>query len=328
MKITIPALALELGGGTRALVRIGQGLTDRGHEVTLLVPEGAPVHWEVPIPLQRVPEITAAAFSPTDIILANFWPTVQPAYESGAGKVVRLSLGYEPLWVTDAEAARNTYRLPLPTLAISQWQADLIANETGCPTTVIPLGIEPLFKPPTANTNRQGLLYLWRHRTQGYTFKGAGDLVRALGTIYRHVPQLHLRIVTPVPIPPELPYDAEVIVAPTDAELATLYQQAAVFVSTSWFEAFSMAPLEAMACGAPVVTTDCGGVREYARHGDNCLLVPPRSATALAAAIVQSLQDRTLAKRLGTAGTQTALAWTWDRTTSHIEAALLQAVQE
>src|SRR6185436_10803566 len=42
------------------------------------------------------------------------------------------------------------------------------------------------------------------------------------------------------------------------------------------FQAFGLPALEAMACGAVSVLTDAGGIREYARHEENCLLVAPR----------------------------------------------------
>ena len=75
-------------------------------------------------------------------------------------------------------------------------------------------------------------------------------------------------------------------------------RRANVFVYASWYEGFGLPPLEAMACGVPVVTTDCGGVLEYAIDGYNSLVTPIRDPTALAQAIQRLLSDRHLAAQL------------------------------
>ncbi|MCY4120448.1 MAG: glycosyltransferase family 4 protein, partial [Acidobacteria bacterium] len=64
--------------------------------------------------------------------------------------------------------------------------------------------------------------------------------------------------------------------------------------------------IEAAACGRPIVTTDMPGCREIGRDGVNALLVPPRDAGALAAAISRLADDPSLRARLGAAGRRIA----------------------
>ena len=56
--------------------------------------------------------------------------------------------------------------------------------------------------------------------------------------------------------------------------LAELYSSADIFLFTSYAESFGLPPLEAMACGTTVVTTDCKGNRDYAIGEYNCLIRP------------------------------------------------------
>jgi glycosyltransferase involved in cell wall biosynthesis len=78
-----------------------------------------------------------------------------------------------------------------------------------------------------------------------------------------------------------------------------------IFVFPSRVEGFGLPPLEAMARGATVVLSDCGGVREYAEPEHNCILVPPGDAEAIAAG-VRRLADPELRARLARAGRETA----------------------
>jgi hypothetical protein len=80
------------------------------------------------------------------------------------------------------------------------------------------------------------------------------------------------------------------------------YDAALVFAVGSWFEGFCQPGLEALACGVPLVTTDNGGCREYALDEQTALVVPPRDAPAMAAAIERLLEDDTLAKQLAANG--------------------------
>jgi glycosyltransferase involved in cell wall biosynthesis len=75
-----------------------------------------------------------------------------------------------------------------------------------------------------------------------------------------------------------------------------------VFVSASWAESFPYSILEAMAARLPVIATDVGGCAEAVEHGSTGLVVPPRDPDALAAAIVELLEDPERRRRMGEAG--------------------------
>jgi L-malate glycosyltransferase len=75
-----------------------------------------------------------------------------------------------------------------------------------------------------------------------------------------------------------------------------------LFVMSSVTEGLGTSLLDAMACRRAIVATRAGGIPEIVEHGVNGLLVPPRDAAALAAAIVRALGDEGLRARMGEAG--------------------------
>jgi glycosyltransferase involved in cell wall biosynthesis len=80
-----------------------------------------------------------------------------------------------------------------------------------------------------------------------------------------------------------------------------------VCLPTYYREGVPKVLIEAAACGVPIVTTDTPGCRDIVRDGENGVLIPPRDAGALAAALRALLGDAALRARMGTRGRQRAL---------------------
>jgi D-inositol-3-phosphate glycosyltransferase len=76
------------------------------------------------------------------------------------------------------------------------------------------------------------------------------------------------------------------------------FSAADVFVSTPWYEPFGMTPVEAMACGTPVVGSNVGGIKFTVRDGETGYLVPPRDPRALAERIAHLLGNPRLLQAL------------------------------
>ena len=69
------------------------------------------------------------------------------------------------------------------------------------------------------------------------------------------------------------------------------YRSADVLAAAPWYEPFGLTPLEAMACGVPVVATAVGGLIDTVVDGVTGDLVPPRDPRALGAALRRLLAD-------------------------------------
>jgi glycosyltransferase involved in cell wall biosynthesis len=96
------------------------------------------------------------------------------------------------------------------------------------------------------------------------------------------------------------------------ADLPALYAGATVVAYPSRYEGFGLPPLEAMACGAPVVATRVGALPETL--ADAARLVPPRDAPALRAALRELLHDEQARHTLVAAGLDRAKAFSWSAT--------------
>jgi glycosyltransferase involved in cell wall biosynthesis len=88
-------------------------------------------------------------------------------------------------------------------------------------------------------------------------------------------------------------------------EIRKYYGAADVFVTVPWYEPFGITPLEAMACGRPVIGAKVGGIQFSVRDGETGFHVPPRDPSAIADKLLMLYRDAALRERLGAQ----ALAW-------------------
>jgi D-inositol-3-phosphate glycosyltransferase len=142
--------------------------------------------------------------------------------------------------------------------------------------------------------------------------KGVDNVIRALGEIKDQHPKLKLLVVggesdcADPALTPEigrlqqlaeaLGIEQQVIFTgrKTRALLKYYYAAADVFISTPWYEPFGITPLEAMACGTPVIGSNVGGIKYSVVHNRTGFLVPPREPQLLAEKITQLFSNEVL----------------------------------
>jgi glycosyltransferase involved in cell wall biosynthesis len=181
--------------------------------------------------------------------------------------------------------------------------------ETGF--TVVHYGIEPGAEPAAYAGGAPRLACVGRL----VPVKGHATLLRAFAEARAAMPALELDVVGTGPLDGELRalsarlgVEEAVRFRGHVAQVARVYEEAAVVVVPSLGEGFGMVALEAMERGRPVVASAVGGLPEIVAHGETGLLVPPGDVGALASALVELASDHARAAACGEAGRRRAVA--------------------
>lgn len=157
--------------------------------------------------------------------------------------------------------------------------------------------------------------------------KGGPTLVTAFQSVKQQIPDARLKIVGTAP---QIKGPGIEILGniPDRAVISDLYAHAAIFCMPSSYEPYGFAFLEAMAHGVPCVGTRIGAIPEIIEEGRTGLLVPPRDAGSLAAALVRILRNPQLAETLGAAGRRRVKReFTWDRVVDRMNLELMKAAR-
>jgi glycosyltransferase involved in cell wall biosynthesis len=219
----------------------------------------------------------------------------------------------------------KTYTLPMIKIAISDWIAQQMAKDSLANGTVIVL---------KHYSSNQGQFYIQVDQNLKANeeikkilcipinkwWKGFDDFIRSINILYqRGIRNIEIWLMSKENVDySKINFKCRVFSPESDAEVRKIYSTADVFVSSSIFEGFCLPPLEAMACGTPVVTTDSGGVRQYAKDRYNALVVPSQHPEHLADAINLILHDATLSDSLIQNGLETAGEYTVEKMTEEL----------
>lgn len=139
--------------------------------------------------------------------------------------------------------------------------------------------------------------------------KGHKYLIDAASLVVRDVPDARFVILGEGELRPSLErqiknlhLDKHVLLPGFRADILSFIRSFDVFVMSSLHEGLGTSLLDAMALSKPTVASDTGGMPEVVSHGETGLLVPPRDAKELAAAISTLLKDKDRRERMGLAG--------------------------
>ncbi len=348
MKINYTMFGVGLTGGVRVLLEIANRLVERGHEVTITslgyendhkwFPLKAEINYvknlyidrAINFGLKRAFDINlyphqeivklSRDMPDCDINVATFCFSAFSVFSSDKGVPFYHMQHYEPLFFDDAylkKLAEQTYYLPLNKMANSIWLKDQILKKFNYEVPVVNPAIDhSIFYPREVekDTDKVRILCFGKQ----IRWKGFPEALEAMKIIAKKRDDVEF-----IAYGMEKPtYESNVpykfIKAPSDEDLAKLYSSADIMICTSWYESFPLFPLEAMACGIPVITTPFG-TEDYAFHKKNCLVVPPRDPNATADAVLRLIDDESEIEKFKKEGPKIAKKFTWDGTVNRVE---------
>jgi len=122
-------------------------------------------------------------------------------------------------------------------------------------------------------------------------------------------------------------FEIEKYISPSQEKLAEVYRSADIFLSTSLYESYSLPPLEAMASGLAVISTDNGGINTYAEPGNNCLICEQGDLNSMCFALCNLLLNREARESLAKAGRETALKYSIASVAPQLEKCLSRIIK-
>lgn len=366
MKINFVIFGTRLTGGTRFVMEIINALAARSHEMSLLsfgrpkdlkwINLKAKTIWanrSLPQKIFGFLYRKAFGFQPfpeeetrqliklmpdCDINVATISYSGFAVVRSGKGIPFQYYMHYEPL-VREPGYKRKIieecYYLPTRKITNSSWLTKQIKERTGQKAVglVFPAVDHKIFlktkeKQPDLKNRKIKIVSLAKYKW----WKGLPDALKAIKMVRDEGYDVDFltfgNAFDKNTLPQEVRnIDFSFVGSKVNEQLAEFYNDADILISASYFESFPLPPLEAMACGTPVVTT-VYGTEDYAFDHKNALVVEPKKPEKMAEAIIELIENEELYNRLREEGIKTAKTFTWEKVAEQIENIFLKALNE
>ena len=347
-------------GGALVVYQYANGLAQLGHEVTITYARRMPT-WEsfrgttlsqrvrgaargvldafsdcrpdwfeldVRVRVESLPEYDANRLVNADVVVATFWPTAEFAsgLPAGKGKPIYLIQHLED-WAGPRERVLDTWRLPMTKVTVARWlyREGLRMGLSSSELAYVPNAVEHdvFHQASPIETRRPHVAFMYSRAT----WKGAADAIAALESARAEMPTLKATSYGVWRRPDELPEWIDYVRAPSREQLVTgILNKASIFLCSSWSEGWGLPGAEASACGCALVSTDNGGVRDYAVQGTTALLSEPKDVSALASNVISLLKDDARRVEIAQAGRKNVLDFHWERSIASFEHVLMREI--
>ena len=333
-------------GGVKALLQQMKELTAIGHQVNVYlrsdkdkkaIPEWSHLTDE---------DVSAQVVIPTDasfqnhlknedIIILGF-TTLTPEFRDSKIPVVLWEQGSEALYGEYSELMFSNssdrlykhycYRLPVHLLAVSQTIRDILKGVYNRESQFFPNGIDTDFYYPLKQKNNI-VPVIMIVGSPALSFKGLTFALEVLSEISNLGVKFKVWWVSQTEFSlSNAQFGLEKFILPSQEKLAELYRNADIFLSTSLYESFPLPPIEAMASGTAVVSTDNGGINTYAKPGYNCLLCEQGDLNSLCFALSHLLLEPQARNSLALAGRETAMEYSFKNIVPVLEECLYRII--
>ena len=245
-------------------------------------------------------------------------------YSEFKGEKIYFIQGLET-WAAKEEKVLETWRLPFKKIVISQYLFEK-GNQ---------VGILDLVKIPNAIEHQKYKVYNdWHKRDDciimmysNASVKGADYGIRAICDLKELLPDVKIVLFGKVKKPEGLPEGILYYENPEqEFIIKEIYNKAKILLFPSLSEGWGLPAMEAMACGTAVVTTDCGGIRDFAIPNETALVCPVKDVESMKEAMYKLLTNNQLRERLIENALQKVKEYNWDKSTERFLEVINQTV--
>lgn len=202
-------------------------------------------------------------FDDFDIVIATAADTAKFVDSLNVDKKIYLIQDFESGWTLSKEELIETYNYDMTLVVVSKWLKDKISRHTKNKIFYIPNGIDrKIFFDKYKKRNRHSVAMLYHKDFR----KGSDIGIKVLYRLKKNYPDLKVHLFGAPKREEDWPSWITYSQFATSSQVAELMNNSNVFLCTSRYEGFGLTGLESLFCGCTLVTTDCGGVREYASN--------------------------------------------------------------
>lgn len=328
LEITYIMVWTKVCGGSKIILEYASRLAKKGHKINIVTYDEKPTWYLLSdkVNFIRVPnnENIENYIPKSDVVVATSWKCIRKAIESGKGPVAFFEQGGSHLFELDKlskrkkEVVENRIKLVPFIYTVSKYSADKIKEIYGKDSGIVYNALETSVFYPREKERETKDVSITIVGSEDFKFKNISEILEVIRELKCKYP-IRLNWITqtkPVVNKEEGKY---AIVNPKQIVIGDILRDTDIYICNSEYESFGLPTLEAMTCGAAVITTDTGGMRDFVIDGENALVINHHDKCDMKEKIERLINNKSLMKRIAENGMKTASRFNWDNTICDME---------
>lgn len=311
-------------GGSKIILEHANRLTHMGHKVNIISHFPKP-NWftlDTKVNFIQVPweKVLCESIPKCDIIIATYWREIYECIEQKIAPVIYFEQGDYHLFDLNKLDKRtyNYIKKQLETVqyvyTVSSFAKQKIKEVYGKEATVIPNAVdETIFFYKEHITNE--IMQVTVIGSEEAEFKKISNILEAIRRIINKGYKIELNWITPTK---PIINKEKAIVNPKQITIGNTLRRTNIYICASMYESFCLPVLEAMTCGAAIITTNNGGNMDFVKDGINALVIKKDDIEDIIKKLELLINNEMLRKSIAAEALKTAKEYSWDKTMNKI----------
>ncbi len=261
-----------------------------------------------------------------DIILVTSIETAQFIKELALKQPILYFIQGFEVWSRSEKEVYESYNYGFINIVVSQWLKEKVTYSKAKVALKLSNPIDNSFSitKPLESRSLKSILFMYHEAKM----KGSTEAIKACVMLQEQDPTIKFSCFSAFPKPSKFPEWIDFYHLPSRKKLNALLNENFIFLSTSYTEGYGLPAAEAMGCGCCVVTTDNGGVNDFAINNETAFMIslPPKPQT-IVNKINDIFTDSTKALVVAKRGYDTIQNITWTNNITELEKLLLRCTK-
>ena len=328
LEITYIMVWTKVCGGSKIILEYANRLAKKGHKINIVTYDEYPDWYELSdkINFVKVPENEdIEKYIPnSDVVVPTSWKCIRKAIKANKGPVAFFEQGGSHLFEIDrlSEIKRKVVydRMQLPPFiyTVSKYSEEKIEEIYGRRSSIIYNALESKIFYPREKERNENEISITIVGSEDFKFKNVGEVLEVIRELKEKY-QIKLNWITQTEPKINKEEGKNAIVNPEQKIIGDVLRNTDIYICNSEYESFGLPTLEAMTCGATVITTDTGGMRDFVIDRENALVIKHHNKEDMKEKIEMLINDKNLMHNIAQKGIITASKFNWNNTILSME---------
>lgn len=326
LKIVYIMTSTSAGGGSKIILEQANYLTNRGHKIYIISHQPKPAWFKLESMVQfiQVPYESIVAESipkDADIIVSTTPSSIYECIEQKIAPVVYFEQGDHHLFDRTVDTPerldfiKKEYDVCSNIFTVSNYAKERIWELYGKKASVISNAVNSEIFYYEPHEKKSDVTSIVAIGGEDWEFKGIKYILEAVKKLKE---KYNIQFTWITPREPNTQIETTLI-NPKQIEIGNALRNADIYICASNYESFGLPILEAMNCGACVVTTDVGGNRDFSLDNETCLIINKKDYNDIISKVEILIKDEELRQRLVKKALKKASEYNWERTIDELE---------